>query len=326
MFIMHYAKGKLRRQGRGLAYFFDPLAAGIAEIPLQENDVIFTINEPTKDFQLATVQGVITYRFTDPAAAADAINFTIDPNTGAYVQPPVEKVQSFLSRLATGATRKYLGTAKIEEALTVGADPIRDAIVAVLDGDAGIKKMGMTIGTVRVLSVRATAELEKALQTPTREQIQQRADEATFSRRAMAVEKERAIKENEISTQIELARRNEQLLTQQGANQALAAKTAAAAAMVSAESDAQRNLLAARTAAETDTLRAKGQAESMKTIGETQGEIERERAKMYADNPRHVLTGLALMELASKLQTIGHLNVTPDLAAELFGDLLRKQS
>src|SRR5262245_24683169 len=82
MFIMHYPKGKLRRQGRGLAYYFNPLSAGIAEVPLQENDVIFSITEPTQDFQLATVQGVITYRFTEPTAAADAINFTIDPNSG----------------------------------------------------------------------------------------------------------------------------------------------------------------------------------------------------------------------------------------------------
>src|SRR3954464_15789498 len=88
MFIMHYTKGKLRRSGRGLAYYFNPLSAGIAEVPLQEGDVIFTCSEPTKDFQLATVQGVITYRFSDAAAAADAINFTIDPNSGAYVQPP----------------------------------------------------------------------------------------------------------------------------------------------------------------------------------------------------------------------------------------------
>src|SRR5262249_21214683 len=158
-------------------------------------------------------------------------------------------------RLATGATRRYLGTATIEEAVTVGADPIRDAIVAVLDADAGIKKMGMTIGTVRVLSVRATAELEKALQTPTREQIQQRADEATFSRRAVAVEKERAIKENEMATQIELAKRNETLLSQQGQNQALAARTAAAAARITSEADAERDLLQARTAAETDRVR-----------------------------------------------------------------------
>ncbi len=303
MFVLHYAKGKLRRSGRGLAYFFAPLSAGIAEVPLQENEVTFVISDQTRDFQSATVQGVCTYRFADPAAAADAINFTIDPNTGAYVQPPLEKIANFLAQLANGATRSYLVTATIEQAITQGAEPIRQAIADVLARDEGIKKMGMAIGSVRVLSVRATAELEKALQTPTREHIQQRADEATFVRRAQAVEKERAIKENELATQIELARRQQQLLEQQGSNHNLAARSAAEAAMIT----------------------AKGEAERTKLLGETQAELDRERAELYAKNPRHVLSGLALMHLASKLQAINHLNVTPSLAAELFGDMLRKE-
>ena len=54
--------------------------------------------------------------------------------------------------------------------------------------------------------------------TPTREQVQQEADRATFERRAVAVERERAIGENELQTQIELARREEQLVAQRGAN------------------------------------------------------------------------------------------------------------
>ena len=324
MFVMHFAKGKLRRSGRGLSYFFSPLSAGIAEIPIQENEATFSVSEQTKDFQPATVQGVVTYRFTEPNAAADAINFTIDPDSGKYVDPPLEKLASFLAQLATGATRRYLVGARIEEAITSGADPIHQAIVAALSQDAGLKKMGMTIGSVRVLSVRASAELEKALQTPTREQIQQRADEATFQRRALAVEKERAIKENEIATQIELTKRNEQLLTQQGANQSLAAKTAAAAQRISVEAEAERSLIVAKGAAESDRMRAEGQAQAMRVVGETQAALDKTRAELYGTSPRHVLSGLALMQLASHLQTIGHLNVTPDLAAELFGDLLRK--
>ena len=41
---------------------------------------------------------------------------------------------------------------------------------------------------MRVAAVAPTAEMEKALQQPTREAIQQNADEATFQRRALAVE------------------------------------------------------------------------------------------------------------------------------------------
>jgi len=322
---MHFSSGKLRREGRGLAYFYMPLSAGIAEVPLQENEATLAVTEQTRDFQTATVQGVVTYRFADPPASAAAINFTIDPATGKYVVPPLEKVANFLAQLATGATRRYLVTVPIEEAITAGADPIREAIIAALASDPGIKAMGIAIGSVRILSVRATAELEKALQTPTREQIQQRADEATFQRRALAVEKERAIKENEIATQIQLAKRNELLLQQTGANQALAAKTAAAATLITVEAEQERAAIVAKGTAENDLIRARGQAESIRIVGVAQGELDRTRVELYANNPRHVLTGLALRELAGKLTTIGHLNVTPDLAAELFGDLLRKQ-
>lgn len=326
MFVLHYAKGKLKRQGRGLAYFYAPLSAGIAELPIQENEVTFVINDQTKDFQVATVQGVCSYRFADPLAAADAINFTIHPDTGTYVQPPIEKIANFLAQLATGATKKYLVSATIEQAITVGAEPIRAAIVEALATDPGIKKMGMAIGTVRVLSVRASAELEKALQTPMRENIQQRADEATFQRRAQAVEKERAIKENELATQIELAKRQEQLLQQQGANTALAARSAAAAELIAATAVADRATVQARSAADSERVKAAGQSDALKLVGQTQAALEQTRAELYATQPRHVLSGLALLALSNKLTAINHLNLTPNLAAELFGDSLRKEA
>ena len=71
--MRHYANGKLRREGRGLAYFYMPLSAGIAEIPLQENEATLAVTEQTKDFQTATVQGVVTYRFANPGPAASKL-------------------------------------------------------------------------------------------------------------------------------------------------------------------------------------------------------------------------------------------------------------
>src|SRR5215211_2279548 len=70
----------------------------------------------------------------------------------------------------------------------------------------------------RVAGLAPSAEVEKALRQPTRAVIQQRADEATFERRALAVEKERAIAENELSNRIELTRREEQLVAQASVN------------------------------------------------------------------------------------------------------------
>ena len=62
-----------------------------------------------------------------------------------------------------------------------------------------MQELGLHLVAVRVADVSPAAEMEKALRQPTREKIQQQADEATFERRALAVEKERAIAENELN-------------------------------------------------------------------------------------------------------------------------------
>jgi hypothetical protein len=87
-------------------------------------------------------------------------------------------------------------------------------------------------------AVKPVAEVEKALQIPVREAIQQEADEATFRRRAQAVEKERAIQENELQTQVELTRREAHLIHQRGENERKRATDEAGAARIAAEAAA----------------------------------------------------------------------------------------
>ena len=149
---------------------------------------------------------------------------------------------------------------------------------------------------MRVAAVAPTAEMEKALQQPTREAIQQNADEATFQRRALAVESERAIAENELQNRIELARREEELVAREGANARKRAEEQVAAAMVEAQGADERSALAATRQAA--------------TIDEVQGaqlRIDAERARIDAAMPADVLLALAMRELAANLGKIEHL-------------------
>ncbi len=123
------------------------------------------------------------------------------------------------------------------------------------------------------------------MRQPTREGIQQRADQATFERRAMAVEKERAIAENELANRIELARREEQLVGQSAVN---------------------------------DRRKAESRAEEIAIVEGAKLQVERERADIQAALPPEVLRALALQELAGALGTVEHLTVTPDLIAPLL--------
>ncbi|TXN48010.1 band 7 protein, partial [Methylobacterium sp. WL18] len=52
-------------------------------------------------------------------------------------------------------------------------------------------------------------------------------------------------------------------------------------------------------------------------------EAEQQRAAIYRDMPPAVLLGLAAREFAGKLDTIEHLNVTPDLLAAALGEFRR---
>jgi hypothetical protein len=152
--------------------------------------------------------------------------------------------------------------------------------------------------------------VEKALQTPAREQIQQEADRSTYERRAMAVERERAIAENEMQNQIELARREEQLLVQRGAN-----------ARRQAADEAEADRIAASAQAERERLLKQAQAEGAKALGEAHAAGEAARAAAYRDLPQGMLLALAAKDLSGSLPRIGTLVLAPDTLASLVARL-----
>jgi hypothetical protein len=186
--------------------------------------------------------------------------------------------------------------------------------------------------SARVVAIRPEPELERALQTPTREQVQQDADRATYARRANAVQQEQAIAENELQSKIELARREQQLVEQRGANTRREAELDAEAQLVAARGEAERQEVAAQGAAERSRLTAGAEADASRVrdearaagarvVGLAEAEAEAARLAAYADLPPEVLQSLALKELAAHVPAIGELTVTPDLLSKLIGRL-----
>jgi hypothetical protein len=171
--------------------------------------------------------------------------------------------------------------------------------------------MGLAIVSVRVSAVQPSAEVEKALAAPTRERIAADADEAAFARRAAAVDKERAIAENELANRIELARRASDLVAQEGANERKKATETAAAARISADGHAEVR----KVAAEAD-------AEAIRLVESQRNAAESDRIAVYRDLAPAVLLGLAAREFAGKVETIEHLNLSPDLLGTVLTDLL----
>jgi regulator of protease activity HflC (stomatin/prohibitin superfamily) len=308
--IRHWRRGHLVHDGAGQAFWYRPLTAALAEIPLDDREQPLLFHARTLDFQDVTVQLTVTFRIVDPALAAARIEFGIDPERGVWRARPLEQLGGLLTELAQQHTLDLIAGMPLGQALAEGLSAVRERVAAGLGDDARLAETGIQIVDVRVVAVRADSDLERALQTPTREQVQQEADRATYERRAVAVERERAIAENELQSQIELARREEQLVGQRGQNDRRRAEQTAAAGRIAAEGEAARR----------GTLAA-AEAQATRLVGAATAEAEAARLDAYRDIEPATLVGLALRELAGQLPDIGTLNLTPDLLTPLLAGL-----
>ncbi len=179
-----------------------------------------------------------------------------------------------------------------------------------LGADTRLAETGIAVIAVRVVAIRPEPEVERALQTPTREQVQQEADKATFERRALAVERERAIGENELQTRIELARREEELVAQNGANERLKTQESWAADAIATEAQARR-----------EVQLAEAKAQAARLVGEAEAAAETARLAAYRDLSEATMLGLAIKEVAANLPAIDHLTLSPDLLTPVLARL-----
>ena len=310
--ILRFRRGKLVASGRGLAFWFRPLNTSIAEIPMDDRELPFLFHGRAKDFQDTTVQGVVTFRVVDAELAAKRVDFALDLGTGATLKQPLDKLAGLLTELAQQFALGYLAQTDLRHALAEGVAEIRERIWQGLREDAALEAMGLEVVAVRVGAVQPVAEVEKALQIPVREAIQQEADQATFRRRAEAVEQERAVQENELQNQIELTRREANLIDQKGENEKKRVTDEAEAARIGAEAEAERT-----------GIGATAQAGSIEVVELAKVKAEKDRMEIYRDFPTERLLGLAAQRLAGKLQKIEHLNLTPDLMGGLLTNLVQ---
>ena len=308
--VLHLDAGHIKHDGAGIAFWFRPLTAVISEVPVDDRELPLVAHARTADFQVVTAQVTVSYRFDDPGLVARRLDFAVDPATGSWTGTPLEQVAHLLGELATGQVIDAVAAQTLVEAVTAGA-ALGRAVTAGLQGDQRLAATGITVLGARVGSVRADADLERFLQTPAREAAQGEADKSTFERRALAVERERAIAENELHNRIELAVREQELVTQEGANARTRAEEAAAAALIEANAAAERQ-----------HLLAEANAHGTRVVGEAEAAAEAAKIGAYAAVDRAVLTALALRELAANLPAIDHLTVTPDLLTGALAGLV----
>lgn len=308
--LTYHRRGTLRRSGRGLAFWLDPSVASISEVPMADREMTFVVNAQSADFQDLAVQGSILWRVVDPGRLAERVDFTLDLKTGKPLAEPEAQITALLTGLAREFADSYIKGLGVRAVLESGLSPLQAALNLGLVQNETLGDMGLSVITARVAALRPSSELARALQAPTFESLQQKADEATFARRALAVDKERAIAENELANQIELASRRAELIARMDENARSEAEASAAAERIATEAEAANAV-----------TRAEAEAARIRLVETAAVAAERDRMAVLAGLPVGALYALAAREFAAKLERVDSLTVSPDMISGLINQV-----
>ncbi len=314
-YVIHFSNGKIVKEGRGLSFFYFAPDSSIVAIPMGSNDLPFIFNENTLDYQTVKIQGQISYKITDPKALSNTLDFTVN-EAGVYKKNDMEKLNQRIINLAQTSTSSFIHELSLKDAIR-SAKQIEANILAGLMASEAVKTMGIEIMGANILAVQTTPEMARALETETREKLQQQADEAIYERRNFAVEQERKIKESELNTEIAVEEKQKQIEekrmeteVQQEENSRIL-REMKIAADISVEGR-RKQLIEQKT-------------ENDRKEAETQGFILEASLKPYKEIDWKILNALsgkqdaknnialAFRELAENAGKIGNLNISPDL-------------
>src|SRR5688572_26783464 len=225
-YLIQYRHGKVVREGGGMSFFYYAPTSSLVAVPVASTEAPFIFEESTSDLQDVTIQGQLTFRVADPKKLAALMNFTLASNGINYTSDdPIRLQQRLINRMQV-LTRAELEKLPLRQVLRA-ADGIVVAVKQRLVAEEELAALGIEVLGLSILAIKPTPETARALEAEMREKLLQEADNAIYARRNSAVEQERAIKENELNTEIAVENKKRQIReTQMDAERAVQEKRA----------------------------------------------------------------------------------------------------
>lgn len=318
--VIHYKNGTVVREGRGLSFFYFAPNSSIAAIPLASNDLPFIYAETTRDHQSVSIQGQVSYKVSNARQLAEFLDFTVD-GRGVYKKNDLEKLNQRIINEAQTATASFIHDIGLKEAIR-SAKAIEERIRNGVKEAHAISSLGIDVLSVNVLAVKASPEMARALETETRERLQQEADQAIYERRNFAVEQERKIKESELSTEIAVEEKKKQIAEKvmesevQKAENDRKLRELRVQADISVE-EQRRSLIEQKTL--NDRKEAEAQGYMLETVLKPYKEMDwRTLLALKGGQDARSSIALAFRDLAENAGKIGTLNISPDLLEQLL--------
>ncbi len=282
-YVIRYRNGQVRQHGMGLTFWYWPHNTSIAMVPVVTQDAMFIFTETTANYQEISIQGQLSFRFAEPMAAVKVLDFTIDPKTLRYRSKDLDKLIQRVVNAVQANTRSGVNSLSLDQALITVKD-LAHSVLQHVQEEPDLTLMGVVVESLHFTTVKATPEMQKALEADYREGLQQRSDLAIYTRRKAAVEEESKISHRELDTEVELEDRRVDLVARQAENRIKHAQAEAKAKEMEAEADTRADEI---------------------------------RFGLYQNLTPQALVGLALKEWAANAGTIKNLTITPDLLANV---------
>jgi len=298
-YVMAVKKGKVVKEGLGISLLYNNMFTDALVIPTSAFDGDFAFDElVTKDYQAVCVQGSVTYVIEDYKKAAELADYAY--NRYHYEKKKRDALEELKKRILFVIKTIVIREAGLRDVRQIikQAEDMANLIMDGLKEDENIRGLGVRILAVNVLGISTRPETRKALEAAAREQILKEQDDAIYKRRNAAIEQERLIKENELDTEVSIAKRE------------LEEKI---------KREEQKKVLV-ELEAENEKKRAEEQAyaaEAMLKVYENVDTKLLEALALVKGDPG-ILMAKAFLEIGENADRVGNLNITPDLLQSIL--------
>ncbi|MBI5108322.1 MAG: SPFH domain-containing protein [Rhodocyclales bacterium] len=321
-YLIQYRGGRALREGVGLSFFYFRPTSSLVAVPVASQDQHFMFELITLDYQAVTVQGQVSFRVAEPRKAALLLDFSLRQDASAYASEDPQKLKARVMAQVEVLAQQAIRGLPLKQAL-LGAEAVARQISAGLGGHREIASLGLEILDVSVLAIKPTPETARALEAEAREAILKASDEAIYARRNAAVEQERAIRENELDTEVAVEQKKRLIRETQMDAEASLRQRKAELRQADMEADitlearrkswVEKNAANSRMLAEAEAYRV---ASVMAALEKTDPRVVQSLAAVGMQPGQ--LIAQAFGGIAERAERIGQLNVSPELLRALM--------
>ena len=304
--VVQIRAGRTIRSGVGQSFWLRAGRCALAEVPTANRAHSFLVQVPSADQQNVSAQVAITYRIEDAEAAASHYDFDLYPRDASNDAQGLWQIDETVTRIAHSALASSIGAMPLSDAISGSLERVGSLLAQAFAADEQLRATGVTVVDVRLMSLRPDEGVESSLRAPLLEQLQAEADRALYERRALAVERESQISENEMQSKLDLARKRADLVDQEGHNARREAEEKAAADAIAVEAEARRIV-----------EKAKAYEADCKTAGSSRTATDASYVRALGEAGPEVARAVALKELAKNMPSFGDITITADVLSDL---------